>query len=67
MSDEKEKVTYGPAVIDNLSSEEGHTHNVLLQTADKAATLVAGFHGEITDAEKDRVKRKIDWHLMPIL
>lgn len=44
-----------------------HTHKVTLQSADKAAALVAGFHAEITEEEKNRVKRKIDWHLMPIL
>lgn len=44
-----------------------NAHTVRLAEADEAAALVAGFTGKIDDAEAARVRRKIDWHLMPPL
>lgn len=68
MADEKEKGLYSAhAVVETPYVDHSHDHNVNLRSADKAAELVAGFHGEITEEEKNRVRRKIDWNLMPIL
>jgi hypothetical protein len=44
-----------------------HTHRIELADADEAAAYVAGFHGSISTEDDRRVRRKIDWHLMPPL
>ncbi|KAL1405623.1 hypothetical protein Q8F55_009262 [Vanrija albida] len=44
-----------------------NTHTVRLAEADEVAALVAGHTGEVDAAEAARVRRKIDWHLMPPL
>lgn len=66
--DEKEKGLHAhPPVGQVPYGDDVHNHTVVLQSADKAAELVAGFHGDITEEEKMLVRRKIDLHLMPIL
>ncbi|RSH82830.1 hypothetical protein EHS25_005820 [Saitozyma podzolica] len=42
-------------------------HKIALADADEAAAFVAGFHGEIDPKEADRIRRKIDWHILPLM
>ena len=42
-------------------------HLISLSDADSAARFVAGFHGTIDPKEADRVRRKIDWNLLPLM
>jgi hypothetical protein len=49
----------------NLHRREDH--HIALADADDAAAFVAGYTEEIDPAEADRVRRKIDWHLLPLM
>lgn len=43
------------------------THQVKLRDIDDAAALVAGFHGEVTEDQSRRVRRKVDLHILPLM
>ncbi|ORY25069.1 putative membrane transporter [Naematelia encephala] len=51
----------------NVVPNDPHAHKIKLKEADAAAELVAGFHGEITEEESMRIKRKCDRHLLPLM
>jgi ACS family allantoate permease-like MFS transporter len=48
-------------------SHQTENHHINLAEADDAAAFVAGFSGEIDPKEADRVRRKIDWNLLPLM
>ena len=50
----------------SLQTDAG-THLVALNEVDAAARLIAGYHGQVTEDESRRIRRKIDWHIMPLL
>jgi len=49
--------------------DEKHAHNVSVSTkeVDTGAQLVAGADIELDEAESLRIRRKIDWHIMPLM
>jgi hypothetical protein len=57
--------------VEAVDTEHGASrierHKVALADADEAAAFVAGFQGEITQEQADRVRRKIDWHILPLM
>jgi ACS family allantoate permease-like MFS transporter len=62
--------TVVPADVDEKNL--GHApytekHQIALADADGAAAFVAGFSGDIDPKEADRVRRKIDWNLLPLM
>ena len=67
-SDEKD-IFESPAVesADRTGDITVETHKVKLSEIDDAAELVAGFHGEVTEEQSRRVRRKIDLHLLPLM
>lgn len=66
-----EKEIYTPATLeDTVDKQEDvpiHTHRVHLRDVDEAAKLVAGFHGEVTEEQSLRVRRKVDRHMLPLM
>ncbi|TFK45315.1 MFS general substrate transporter [Heliocybe sulcata] len=48
---------------------EKHAHNVAVSTreVDTGAQLVAGADFELDEAEAVRIRRKIDWHILPMM
>ncbi|OCF30880.1 membrane transporter [Kwoniella heveanensis CBS 569] len=69
--DEKTLVSATVVPADNLANVEAannvEAHRMNLSEADDAAAFVAGFHGEIDPKEAARVRRKIDWNLLPLM
>ncbi|KZT19109.1 MFS general substrate transporter [Neolentinus lepideus HHB14362 ss-1] len=49
--------------------DEKHAHNVAVSTkeVDTGARLVAGADIELDEAESIRIRRKIDWHILPLM
>lgn len=63
--DEKEDVKTNQNV---LISNNVHEHLAFKQDqVDTAAQLVAGEHIELDTAEALRIRRKIDWHILPMM
>lgn len=56
-----------PETPPESASVNVETHQVRLQDVDEAAKFVAGFHGEITEEDSRRVRRKIDLHMLPLM
>ncbi|KAK8845605.1 hypothetical protein IAR55_006321 [Kwoniella newhampshirensis] len=48
-------------------ADHEEAHHVALHDVDEAAAFVAGFHGEITEEQSRRVRRKCDMHLLPLM
>lgn len=48
-------------------SEDGEKHQIKISKADEAAAFVAGFGRPVTEEESARVRRKIDWNLLPLM
>nr|KIR44537.1 membrane transporter [Cryptococcus bacillisporus CA1280] len=72
MSDSKhfddEKNIGGAAVdVSVLPAISDDAHHVQLQDVDEAAAFVAGWEGEITEEMNARIRRKCDWHLLPLM
>ncbi|WVO23419.1 uncharacterized protein IAS62_004772 [Cryptococcus decagattii] len=72
MSDSKhfddEKNVGGAAVdVSVLPAISDDAHHVQLQDVDEAAAFVAGWEGEITEEMNARIRRKCDWHLLPLM
>ncbi|KAF7296994.1 MFS general substrate transporter [Mycena indigotica] len=52
---------------DEGGEKQGHLVAVTAEEVDTGAALVAGDHGELDPVEADRVLRKIDWHILPLM
>lgn len=62
------KETYIPETEKGKNEDvQVHQHRVHLRDADEAAKLVAGLHEEITPEQSLRIRRKIDWHMLPLM
>ncbi|WWC66634.1 uncharacterized protein I206_100537 [Kwoniella pini CBS 10737] len=64
---DNEKNAFGAEVNVVPQNLDEHAHHVHLQDVDEAAAFVAGFNGVITKEMSDRVRRKCDWHLLPLM
>ncbi|ORY27006.1 putative membrane transporter [Naematelia encephala] len=65
-----DKFGYSASVVpaDHENAPGGvEIHKLALAEADEAAAFVAGFHGTISEEEANRVRRKIDWNLLPLM
>lgn len=63
-----EKNVGGAAVdVSVLPAISDDAHHVQLQDVDEAAAFVAGWEGEITEEMNARIRRKCDWHLLPLM
>lgn len=63
-----EKNVGGAAVdVRVLPAISDDAHHVQLQDVDEAAAFVAGWEGEITEEMNTRIRRKCDWHLLPLM
>lgn len=56
---------------DAADEKKGHDVNVHVAVAEKevdtAAQLAAALDGEVSQEEFDRVRKKIDWHILPLM
>ncbi|EPQ50480.1 MFS general substrate transporter [Gloeophyllum trabeum ATCC 11539] len=64
-SENSEKGDLGKAQV----LDEKHLQNVSVSTkeVDTGAQLLAGTHIELDEAEAMRIRRKIDWHILPMM
>lgn len=64
--DEKDVLKTGKDAF--ISPVSAHAHLAFKQDqVDTAAQLVAGEHIELDPAEALRIRRKIDWHILPMM
>ncbi|THV06902.1 MFS general substrate transporter [Dendrothele bispora CBS 962.96] len=47
--------------------KELHHVEVSTKEVDTGAALIAGFSGEVDPQEAERIRRKIDWHILPLM
>jgi len=62
----KESISNGSAGLSDEKHAEGHVA-VVTELADTGAQLVAGMSAEVDPEEALRIRRKIDWHIMPLM
>lgn len=65
--DDEKNVGVAAADVSVLPATADDVHYVHLQDVDEAAAFVAGWEGEITEEMNARIRRKCDWHLLPLM
>lgn len=65
--DDEKNVGVTAADVSVLPATADDVHCVQLQDVDEAAAFVAGWEGEITEEMNARIRRKCDWHLLPLM
>ena len=62
--DEKSDIKSSAEVVDAHAA-----HHLAFKTdqVDTGAQLIAGEHFELDPAEAERIRKKIDWHILPLM
>ena len=53
--------------FDEKKHADVNVHVAVAEEVDTAAQLAAALDGEVSQEEFDRVRRKIDWHILPLM
>ncbi|KDQ56115.1 hypothetical protein JAAARDRAFT_36903 [Jaapia argillacea MUCL 33604] len=53
--------------FEDEKQQQHHAHNVKVSEVDTGAQLVAGGEIELDEAEALRIRKKIDWHILPLM